>query len=170
MSEVTALEERIKKAQQKITVLEDIDEVRKVKYMYFYLSDNAIIAGDKAMYAKSVKELFLENSTAEWTGLGHHEGIDALAKFFTGFIDTANWSMHSGKNPIIKVNGDTATGTFYLHVALTMKKENKATWIAGRYDDNFKKVNGKWYIKDIRGHFYYWTPFDEGWVKKQYMF
>lgn len=165
------LEERMNKVEERQTILADMNEIRNLKWTYFYLADNAIRGQDEKVWDELLDNYFTKDAKAEWTGLGGHKGIDALKKFFKGFNDTANFSIHQGHNPIIKVGpGDMAYGQFYLHVSLTMKAENQPVWIGGIYHDWFQKVDGKWFFKEIKGHFYYWTPYEQGWVKKPYLF
>ena len=137
-----------------------MEAIKKVKWSYFYGADNAITRGHKWDMS-----IFTDDCTCEWPGLGKYEGKEACTGFFKGFNDTASFTIHMGHMPNIEVSGDTATGEFYLDCSLTMKEGNRATLITGHYKDIFKKIDGKWYIKDLWGEFYYWTPIEDGWVK-----
>ena len=163
------LEAKLKNLEERNLVLADIEAIKNLKSMYFYLADTAIRSGDVSKWDDLMNH-FTEDATCEWTGLGRYEGKEACTGFFRGFNDMASFSIHTGHNAIVKVDGDKAKGNWYLHVSLTMKKENLATWIAGYYEDVFQKVNGLWKFKEIKGEFYYWTPFEDGWVKRQFMF
>jgi hypothetical protein len=52
-------------------------------------------------------------------------------------------------NAIIKVDGERAHGSWYLLGPFTLRKGNRAIWLAARYEDDYVKVNGQW--KLVRG-------------------
>ena len=53
-------------------------------------------------------------------------------------------------NPIIEVDGNTATGVWYFFGPFTFYKNNQAMWQAARYREDYEKVDGIWKIKHLR--------------------
>jgi hypothetical protein len=53
-------------------------------------------------------------------------------------------------NPVIEVNGERATATWYFFGPFTMRDGNRALWQAARYNDDYVKVNGVWKIRHLR--------------------
>ena len=71
-------------------------------------------------------------------------------------------------NPIIKVDGDTATGQWYLFQPTTMLGEDgaQAVWGSAKYDETYVRVNGKWKFQRLGVTLGFWTAYDQGWAKK----
>jgi len=40
---------------------------------------------------------------------------------------------------------------------------------AARYREDYVKQNGEWKFKDLKVVSSFWTPFDQGWVKRQFI-
>jgi ketosteroid isomerase-like protein len=84
---------------------------------------------------------------ATWdTGQGPHQGreaivaawLEAMSRFsFVGFFASAG--------PIV-VEGDTAHATWYQQEFLHPKEGDKIG-ITGRYEDDYVKLDGRWYFK-----------------------
>jgi hypothetical protein len=75
-------------------------------------------------------------------------------------------------NPSIEVQGDTATGRWYLLEPCTMVtagSQSQAVWGTARYEEEYVKVNGEWKFKKVHLMPVFWSPFDQGWVKKQFV-
>ncbi|RLA44258.1 MAG: hypothetical protein DRR06_10165 [Gammaproteobacteria bacterium] len=53
-------------------------------------------------------------------------------------------------NPIITVDGDRATGSWYIVGPWTYKENNKEIWMTARYDDDYSKINGVWKCQYLR--------------------
>lgn len=73
--------------------------------------------------------------------------------------------MHMCHNPVIEVNGDKAKGEWYFDGPITHAPTNRALWMAGKYEDEYVKVQGEWKFNKLICKIYYRTPYDEGWVK-----
>ena len=95
------------------------------------------------------------------------EGQEAIRAFFKRASQRLPFAIHQVLNPIIEVNGDTAHGTWYLFQACTQKEG--AIWVAGVYEDDYVKVNGRWKYKKLTVTFKFWTPFDQGWAMQRFV-
>ena len=67
-------------------------------------------------------------------------------------------------NPIIKIDGDRATGIWYFFGPFTFYKNNQAKWLAARYEDDYVKVNGEWKIQHLRARGRMHTNYEESWA------
>lgn len=72
-------------------------------------------------------------------------------------------------NPIIEVDGDKAKGTWYLFQACTYAEGNRAVWGSARYDEEYVRMNGEWRFASLKLTSFFWTPFDQGWVKSRFV-
>ncbi len=75
-------------------------------------------------------------------------------------------------NPIIEVKGDTARGTWYLFQPCTFAEGEQAgeqaVWGSARYDEEYAKIDGIWMFTHLKLTSFFWTPFDQGWVRKRF--
>ena len=99
---------------------------------------------------------------------GRAEGIQGIREFFTRAPGRLSFAVHMVLNPIIEVNGDTATGQWYLLQACTYAEGDKAVWGSARYDEEYVKDGGVWKFRRLKLTSNFWTPFDQGWVKQRF--
>jgi len=150
----------IEEIEARITVLEDIEEIKNLMSTYEYLIDNH--------QSDDLVALFADNAKAEWNILGSYEGKEAIANVLKNIVSgTLIWSAHMLLNPLVTVEGDKAKGTFYLFGPSTIPgpEGERAIWVQGRYDNEFVKEGGKWKFSLLRFVFKFMTPYEEGWVK-----
>ena len=150
----------IEEIEARITVLEDIEEIKNLMSTYEYLIDTH--------QSDDLVALFADNAKAEWNILGSYEGKEAIANVLKNIVSgTLIWSAHMLLNPLVTVQGDKAKGTFYLFGPSTIPgpEGESAIWVQGRYDNEFVKEGGKWKFSLIRFVFKFMTPYEEGWVK-----
>lgn len=154
--------------EQRITVLQDIEKIKNLKALYCYLADDGI-AGDVAKYDELV-EHFTEDATVEFIGFGVYQGKPAIERFFKELVHSLwSYASHMVMNPVIEVDGAQAKGKWRVHCLATSRKENRAVWIHGNYDEEYVKVGAEWKWRGIKftGDFY--TPYEEGWAKTKMM-
>ena len=58
-----------------------------------------------------------------------------------------------------------ASGTWYLCVPATMN--GRAVWLAGTYNDRYRKVGGQWLFSQVKVNMAFMTPYETGWVKER---
>jgi len=149
---------KVEEIEHRIKVLEDIEAIKKLRATYCYLVD-----------AEKWDELythFTGKARLDFGPFGSFEGREGLKNFFGGVVaGSLSFAMHMVHDPIIEVKGDRATGTWYFEVPSTARAENRATWIAGTYEEEYLIEGGEWKFDFIKAKFNYVTPYDEGWVK-----
>src|SRR5580698_11130508 len=92
---------------KRITILEDIEAIKKLKARYCSVCDNDHNPDD-------IVTLFAEDGIWEGADIGAHKGHVAIRKLFEGFRDRISFSQHNVWSPIIEINGDRAKGQWYL--------------------------------------------------------
>ncbi len=148
---------------KRVQILEDIEAIKQLKFVYGEICDDKY-------NPDRMDKLFTED--ALWDGgekFGVHKGKAAIKKFFTEVSKGLAFAVHYFLQPIIKVDGDRATGSWYLWQAATLG-DGKAIWLAGREDEVYQKVNGQWLFKEIKLKIFFATPFEEGWHKNPMVF
>ncbi len=146
---------------RRVKVLEDIEEIKKLKRRYCaYCDDN--------YDADALADLFTED--AVWDGgiRGRNDGREEIRRFFERAPERLPFAMHMVMNPIIEVDGDSAKGTWYLFQPCTFADQNRAVWGAARYDEDYVKIDGQWKFKHLKLTSHFWTPFKEGWVETRF--
>ncbi len=149
---------------KRLQVLEDIEAIKKMKAQYCAHCDDGY-------NPDGIAGLFVEDGV--WDGgvdvFGKYDGQEAIRKFFTGASKMIPFAVHNVMNPIIEVDGDSATGQWYLFQPCTMAGKNgdQAVWGAAKYNEDYVRVNGVWKFQTLRVKFEFWTPYDQGWVQKK---
>jgi hypothetical protein len=135
----------------------------------------AYMAAADAKDDKGVKIAALFTEDGQWQSVGPHgnpswaaQGRDALVKKFDRNVDRMPFAAHFVTNPAVQLDGDTARGQFMYFQACTYRGD-QPLWIAGSYDNDFRRVDGRWLIARLRVHNFFTTPFDQGWVKVPHM-
>jgi ketosteroid isomerase-like protein len=148
--------------ERRLRVLEDIEAIKQLKYRY---AD----ACDRGYDFDTLADCFTED--AVWDGglFGRHEGREAIREFFRGVSSDIPFAIHYMMNPIISVDGDEASGQWYLFQTCTFADGNTAIWGAARYDERYRRLDGGWKFSRLNLISSFWTPFDEGWVKRPFM-
>ena len=143
--------------------LEDIEAIKQLKARYCSLCDDGYDADGLA-------ELFTEDAIWDGGALGVAEGREKIRRFFENTPKVMPFSVHMVMNPSIEVDGDSATGRWYLFQAATFRPAESALWGSARYDEEYVRVDGEWKFRSLRLTSRFWTPYAEGWEKKRSVF
>jgi hypothetical protein len=96
--------------------------------------------------------------------LGSHQGREAIERRFSAPLP---FSVHFLTNESIIVDGDTATETWrYLQTAVY---KGQAVWIAGRYRNDFVRVQRQWMFRHVRLDGIFVAPYEDGWAKTPFL-
>ena len=148
---------------RRVQILEDMEAIKQLKARYCAACDNHYDADAPAA-------LFTED--ALWDGgavLGRYEGREAMRRFFQGSAQRLSCASHHVTNPLLEVQGDTATGQWYLFQPCTRTDNNQAIWLAAHYNETYVRSNGAWHFQ--RRHIVpaFYTPFDQGWAQQRFL-
>jgi hypothetical protein len=58
-----------------------------------------------------------------------------------------------------------ACGNWIFFMPCSFRESQIPTWIVGKYEEVYEKINGHWYWKSITARFDFISPFENGWVK-----
>jgi uncharacterized protein (TIGR02246 family) len=152
----------MKTLEERLCVLEDIEEIRKLKARY-------AAACDDNYDADAIAALFTEDAIWDGGSLGRADGRAAIHKFFSRAAEFFPFAIHNVMNPIIEVEGDRATAQWYLLQPATMAKGNQAVWLAAVYHDDYVRHDGRWMFKHLRVKSHFLTPYEEGWARKPFV-
>jgi ketosteroid isomerase-like protein len=149
---------------QRVQRIEDIEEIKQLKALYCMYCDGGW-AGPTHDYDQ-IAALFTEDAVTEGTA-GRTEGRESIRRLYRSYQATP-FAFHRVTNPIIKVDGNRATGNWHVLVALT-RPDGQAVWIAGIYDEEYQRTREGWRIKLLKFTPAFITPYEQGWGKERAM-
>jgi len=138
--------------------LEDIHALQTLKARYAAHCD--------ADYdEEALAPLFTEDAVWDGGPMGRYEGRDAIRAFFSGSNTVMPFAIHHVTNPILEIEGDRATGSWYLWQPCTLAEGNQALWMAGRYDDVYRREAGGWRFEHVTITLRALSPYEHGWAQ-----
>ena len=145
----------VKRLEERIAILEDIENIKRLQAEYLYLVDSG--------NWQELVNLFTENPILDLGPFGCYEGKEDIAGFFKELPRSMPLQIHMCHNPLIKIEGATATGEWYYEVAATEAKTNEAVWIMGKFVTKLVKIGGAWKYKNFTAHCIVNTHYNRGW-------
>ncbi len=146
--------------EQRLQRLEDILAITELKASYCNAADGG---WDRPSHAyDAVASLFVEDGVWDAGGeIGRGEGREGIRALFEGF-QRFPFAFHRISNPVIKVQGDTATGEWHVLVPITVEN-NQSIWIGGIYNDHFVRTAEGWKFKSLKFTRAFMTQNPQGW-------
>ena len=149
---MSEIEERVEQLEARLADLADREAIRELTSDYC----QRVQRGD----VEAVVELFCEDGSIEMedTVTRGHEQLrasysQALAEM------TPKPFIH---NHVIELDGDNARGICSVEIRLV--QDGRAHDAAGHYDDDYRKVDGRWRFQRRVFVVYHWCPTTEGWA------
>ena len=128
---------------KRITRLEDIEAIKQLKARYCDICDDM-------HNPDRIASVFAEDGIWEGGDFGKAQGHKAIRDLFSGFKEQISFSQHNIMNPIITVDGDRATGSWYIVGPWDFVENNRNVWMTLRYDDDYVKIDGEWKYQHLR--------------------
>ena len=162
---------RLEQIEKRTLILEDIEALKKLKARYGMLCDEkyrdhkAKSEEEVAIVAREISELFTPDAVWDAGGkFGINRGRNEIFEYFK--TRRFDFACHYFVMPYLDLQGDRARARWYLFQPTTIK-EAKPVWMSGYEDDEYVKVDGRWYISNMKLILNFLTPYDEGWVKNR---
>ena len=128
----------------RITRLEDIEAIKKLKAIYCDICDDM-------HNPDRIGALFAADGIWESPDFGKAVGPQAVRELFQKFKDMFSFSQHNIMNPIIDINGNRATAQWYIMGPWDQTEgDGRKTWMTLRYNDDYVKINGEWKYQHLR--------------------
>jgi hypothetical protein len=166
---IEKMEAKIKELEAKVRNADDIQEIEKLQNIYGYYLDSRSMV--------EIADLFSDDTeSVEVANRGVFLGKEGARRFFTGAQGQSapGWYMarHMQLQGVVHVapNGKTAKGrfhAFFLAVTNFGAKDlpPRACWGYGVYENDYVKENGKWLFKKLHFNRYFYTPYEDGWLR-----
>jgi ketosteroid isomerase-like protein len=121
--------------------LADRFDIQELKHEYCYATDDLDV--------DRIVETFTADGVLDVPIHDRIEGHDGLAAYFEWFAEQEYQTRaHNVFNPVISVDGDTATGEWYYMVLYTLPGGNVEMG-HGHYDDEFVRTDDGWKISSV---------------------
>lgn len=153
----------------RIRHIEDMEAIRRLKhYNYCHCVDRAV-AGDSAAIAGTISR-FTDDVVANFTGFPLAEGKEAVTAFYAqGVPSILSYSQHHVFNEVIDIDGDRATGLWYVHCPVNFTEASpvgKASpgLVMGRYEEEYIREDGVWKWRKIVALLDVIAPGETPWV------
>lgn len=159
------LEARLKILEDEVTLLKDIEEIRKLQKSYCYYMERWQVEQILPLWSEDPE------ASAEIGNSGVYVGKKSIEKLYTLTIDNSPEFLHvlPAINDIIDIDagGKTAKGRWYGlgFWAVKVKGETRAIFSNGIWENEYIKENGKWKFKKLHWYETFSSPWEDGWVK-----
>jgi hypothetical protein len=163
------LEARLEELEAKVRELSDREALRDLRYRYHEYINEGKFA--------EIVGLFTEDGQLEFGPLGKARGKDGIRAFFKRLGPSASGTGSPASGPhftfvkqyihnhVIEIQGDKATGFSYLEALPVINGE--AHMVAGKYDDEYTRIGGRWLFTSMRFTPHFIVPFKEGWANDE---
>jgi ketosteroid isomerase-like protein len=146
----------------RVSTLADINEITVLKARYAAACDNNYDAD-------AIAELFTEDAVWDGGNFGKVEGRENIRRFFRRARQVFSFAIHHVFNPQILVDGDRATGRWYLLQPATREPETQAVWLAAVYHDEYVRIGNRWLFKHLQVRSNFLTTYEDGWAKRRFL-
>jgi hypothetical protein len=144
----------------KVQRLEDLEEIKQLKYKYSLGCDQAINIKDGSL----LLTVFTPEIVWDGGAFGVVEGLEGMKGLIAAMPEQIKFTYHFFTNPILEIDGDTATGHWNLWGIYTFADGNDMV-LSAIEEDVYKKVDGKWLIDKLTVKTAFLAPYKEGWSK-----
>ena len=127
-------------------LLSDIHDIKTLKYRYSYCAN--IIdgqAGDLQAFAA----LFSDDASFD-VGMGEAVGPKEIEAMMIELTTQWYCAMHYMLNPVIDIDGDSATANFTGLFAFVANEGEAPVWLSNIYTDTFCRTEAGWRFQSIR--------------------
>lgn len=138
----TSLEERIRR-------LEDIEAIKELmarRALHVNKGWNGEVVDFDDLHGVFADDVTFECADMQTRTSGFDEGLDSLRESTAGI----DFTMHSFTNPILAIQGDEATGTWLMWIAVKVAGEPKMVFLSE--DLSYARTAQGWRIRTIETH------------------
>ena len=135
--------------EQRLQNQQDLEAIRRLKhYNYCHCVDRAV-AGETSAIEQTISR-FTDDVVADFTGFPLAEGKEAVTEFYArGVPSILSYSQHQVFNEVIDIDGDRATGRWYVHCPVNFTEASPLGKVApglvmGRYEEEYVREGGLW--------------------------
>jgi hypothetical protein len=166
---IDVLHKKIAALEDRLRILEDIEELKTLQRIYGYYVDNKLW--------DEVVDLFSDHTESISIGTrGLYLGKKGVETFFRKVLGGGKYGRqpkelhnHMQLQGVVSIDsgGTTAKGRWRALIQMTyeFRDKTKAGWGEGVYENEYVKEDEKWKFKKMFWHRTFSTPYEDGWAK-----
>ena len=148
--------------EQRIQRLEDESAIEVLKARYCEHCDNAYDPD-------GIASLFTADGVWDGGFMGRFEGRESIRTHFAGTAAVMGFAIHHVTNPIIEIDGDAASGQWYLWQPCTQTRQQRGIWLAARYRETYVRAGDGWLFDEMIIHPKMFAPYEGGWAETTFV-
>lgn len=148
----------LEEMEKKLQWLVDIEEIKQLKTRYAAACDNEY-------EPDAIAALFTQDAVWDGGMMGYAETQSGIRDFFANASNLVGFAVHGLSNPLIEIDGDRATGCWYLHQPMVMKGTDAGFWFCAQYQDEYVRTSEGWKFQRVKIIAKAFTPYEEGFGK-----
>lgn len=152
----------MKKLEEKIQYLYDLEEIKMLLYRYCRYNDGGWPEQPLSHQGPSA-ELFTEDGVWDGAPVAKAEGRAQIRRLFASFASLP-MAYHAVLNPIIEIDGDTAKGHWH-RIGGGIGSDNRSSLGIGGYEDDYVRTPEGWRIRRMKVLWGRRTALPNGWVE-----
>ena len=143
--------------EERLQAIEDIEAIRRLKIRYAELCDDGF--DPDALVA-----LFTVDGVWDAGEFGRFVGPAEMRAYWSETAAVTQFALHYMANHVVDVEagGSEARGRCYLLGTAT--REKQAYWMAARFDERYRKVDGLWLFAEMKLQPAFMTPYEHSWA------
>lgn len=161
----TDLEARLVALEERLQRVDDIEEIKQLQYEYGFSFDEDRLDDFANCFTEDCHGEYVPFTTS-FDGRDEIRGI--LADLKEGY-PRLTMALHYTVDPVIEVDGDTATGRWNWMVPCTVLRDDDSETAAiqmGRYDVRYRRDPDGWRIHRITCTYFLASEYHKGWVRQ----
>jgi hypothetical protein len=155
--------------QARLRALEDREAIRELRATYCFLVDGG-------RPEELVEDWFTRDARCEFGSAVEGgmptllaSGYEEVRRFFVEVVPALLDEMsHTVHNHRITLDGDRASGDCYFELTAIDRASGEAVLGAGRYTDEYQRVEGSWRFSSRRADIHFIAPLAQGWVRQRF--
>lgn len=167
-ADTTSLTQGLATLEQSVTRLKDINELKRLQRIYGYYIDRS--------EWDQVVDLLTDDASAEYGQSGVYVGKEHIRAmlYAIGYgergLQPHQLREHIQLQPVITLSADGLTAKArWRGFVLLGQYEEYARWQLGPYENEYRKVDGKWQISKLHWAETFTVPYEGGWTTKMEM-
>jgi len=146
--------------EQRLQTLEDIEEIRRLKVRYAELCD-------EGFDPDALVSLFTDDGVWDAGEFGRFRGHRDMRAYWSETAAVTQFALHYMANHVVDVAAGGIEGRGRCYLLATATRENQAYWMAVRYDERYRKVDGLWLFAEMKLLPAFMTPYEYSWAVPQ---
>jgi len=121
-------------------------QLKNLRSQYSHTIDHGAATGDWDDFIS----LYTEDAVVDYPQETMH-GREEIREFSEEIEEYYEYSMHTAQMPMLDVDGDGATGTWYMLV-FYIATDGSEGYVVGRYEDEYRRVDDEWKFSRIEAY------------------